>query len=70
MRRVECRAQHLLDDLLLLNQEGPHNPVLDHSVAEVATIDAVHRLGGSRQPLVAHLLRSEGLDLHGHMHPP
>ena len=54
---------HLFDDLLLLDQECPDNAVLDHPVAEVASIDAVHCLGGSRQPLVAHLLWSEGLDL-------
>ena len=35
----------------------------------MATIDAVHRLGRSRQPLVAHLLWSEGLDLKSHTHP-
>ena len=45
VNQLECGAPHLLDDLLLFNEEGPHNPVLDHSVAEVATIDAVHRLG-------------------------
>jgi hypothetical protein len=55
---------YLLDDLLLLNQECPDNAILDHPVAEVASIDAVHCLGGPRQPFIAHFFWSEGLDLH------
>lgn len=54
---------HLLDDLLLLNQESAHDAVLDHPVAEVSSVDAVHRLGWPRQPLIAHLLGPQRLDL-------
>lgn len=56
-------SPYLLDDLLLLDEEGAHDTVLDNSVAEVAAVDAVHCLGRPRQPPVAHLLGPQRWDL-------
>ena len=58
------QLQHLLHDLLLLDQEGAHNAIAHRAAAEHAAVCTVHRLLVVRHALAAVLSRAKPRHLH------